>query len=513
VENCGRVPQSRRVGLSNGKFVDVMRGRYLDEDTKVVIQGGRIVSIGSRTALDMETDYTIDLQGKTVIPGLINAHTHIQMVAPSIIYSFKMLDIVKKYQDQQIENRMSDCLNHGVTMIRDCGTFYHPLSKNRKLKERIEKGEIPGPRILQCIVVNVLGNYMAESLGLIDFIMPMLGMGIKYSNPESSVIVFNQGASLQHVRDTVDRAIDERKADYIKLGEQSYNRLKTEKRLPCMTQAQMDTIVDQAERRGLKTTMHQVEVSSFKRGIHAGIHSIAHIPIDRVLKPDEIELFMESKSLIEPTLSGAYLGVWRIRDIPESLHPYIDMLMNYKDETLPKILEDYWIPEFHESIREGIRNIKEGHYKNFMMQDMKPLLSRQLKGAIFWIENVKLLIEAGALPKMGIANDGGFFPINDANIDIELGMFDLCHKLMGRELKGIDALRIATINSARSLGLEKQFGSIEIGKTADLAIIDGDPLEDFHCIGQKVSALFKGGDLVINHCNLKTEKECKNDQQ
>lgn len=512
VESSEKVSKSERVGLINGKFVDVISGRYFGEDTEVVIQDGRIAAIGSKTLSDIKSNYTIDLQGKTVIPGLINAHTHIQMVAPSIIYSFKVLDTVKKYQDLQIEKRMADCLNHGVTIIRDCGTFYHPLSKNRDLKARIEKGEIQGPRILQCIVVNMLGNYMAESLGLIDFILPLLGMGIKYSDPESSVIVFDRHASIQQVRDTVDRAIDERKADYIKLGEQSYNRLKIEKSLPLMTQAQMDAIVDQAQCRGLKTTMHQVEVSAFKRGINAGVHSIAHIPVDRVLTQNEIELFMDSKSLIEPTLSGAYLGVWPIKGVPESSHPYIDALIKYKDKTLPKLIEEYWIPEFHESIRQGIRDIQGGHYKNFMMPDMKPLLSRQLKGAINWIENVKLLIEAGALSRMSIANDGGFFPVSDANIDIELGMFDLCHKLMGKKFKGIDALRIATINSARSLGLENRFGSIESGKVADLAIIEGDPIEDFHCIGQRVSALFKGGDLIINHCNLKLKKEYVNDQ-
>lgn len=140
-----------------------------------------------------------------------------------------------------------------------------------------------------------------------------------------------------------------------------------------------------------------------------------------------------------------------------------------------------------------------------MMPDMKPLMVKQLKGAVNWIENMKLLIESNAISRMSIANDGGFFPVNDGNIDIELGMFGLCHDITNRKFKGIDALRIATINSARSLWLEAQFGSIEIGKTADLAIIEGDPLENFHCIGRRVSALFKDGNLVINYCNLTME--------
>lgn len=91
------------VRLINGKFVDVIHGYYFDENTEVVIQNGIIESIGSPTEQKLKTVCTINLQRKTVIPGLINAHTHIQMVEPSIIYSFKILNTVKKYQDQQID--------------------------------------------------------------------------------------------------------------------------------------------------------------------------------------------------------------------------------------------------------------------------------------------------------------------------------------------------------------------------------------------------------------------------
>jgi imidazolonepropionase-like amidohydrolase len=90
---------------------------------------------------------------------------------------------------------------------------------------------------------------------------------------------------------------------------------------------------------------------------------------------------------------------------------------------------------------------------------------------------------------------------------LELLMFD--HVLKGdperKPLSGAEAAKIATINSARSLGLEAEFGSIESGKTADLVILDGDPLEDFRLIGSRVAALFMDGKLVINNCGLSVE--------
>jgi imidazolonepropionase-like amidohydrolase len=98
-------------------------------------------------------------------------------------------------------------------------------------------------------------------------------------------------------------------------------------------------------------------------------------------------------------------------------------------------------------------------------------------------------------------------PCTPAMMDLELRMFD--HVLKGRpdgkQLSGAEAVKIATINSARSMGLDKEFGSIETGKTADLVILDGDPLEDFRLIGSRVDALFMDGALVIDDCGLQVE--------
>jgi imidazolonepropionase-like amidohydrolase len=90
-------------------------------------------------------------------------------------------------------------------------------------------------------------------------------------------------------------------------------------------------------------------------------------------------------------------------------------------------------------------------------------------------------------------------------------MFDhvLKGKPDGKQLNGAEAVKIATINSARSLGLEQEFGTIESGKTADLVILDGDPLEDFRLIGSRVAALFMDGKLVINNCSLEVESNQK----
>ena len=86
-------------------------------------------------------------------------------------------------------------------------------------------------------------------------------------------------------------------------------------------------------------------------------------------------------------------------------------------------------------------------------------------------------------------------------------MFELLLNMESGEKRfgGADALKISTLNSARSMGLEDEFGSIQTGKIADLAVVEGDPLADPTVIGRKVAALFMDGKLLINHCDLKPE--------
>jgi len=108
---------------------------------------------------------------------------------------------------------------------------------------------------------------------------------------------------------------------------------------------------------------------------------------------------------------------------------------------------------------------------------------------------------------MALANDGGVINCTPAMMNLELNFFDfaLNSEAGGKRFDGAEASRIATINSAYSMGLEKEFGSIATGKIADLVIVDGNPLTDFHVIGSRVAALFMGGKLIINNCGLQLE--------
>lgn len=86
--------------------------------------------------------------------------------------------------------------------------------------------------------------------------------------------------------------------------------------------------------------------------------------------------------------------------------------------------------------------------------------------------DVKALYDAGVPLLAG--TDLGFAYIYPGDVSKELELF------VQVGLPAREALRTATINPARYLNIEKEFGSVEVGKVADLVLIDGDPLADIH---------------------------------
>ena len=88
--------------------------------------------------------------------------------------------------------------------------------------EKIKRGEIQGPRIHQAVHVSPLGGtYAPRPSPMTRFSFSMIGLRvIDYGLKTSGVVIFRPEASLQEVRDAVDRAVDERGAQAIKFCDQ-----------------------------------------------------------------------------------------------------------------------------------------------------------------------------------------------------------------------------------------------------------------------------------------------------
>jgi imidazolonepropionase-like amidohydrolase len=496
-----------RVELKNGRILDVINGRYFKTGTSVVLQGGKIESLpGLMDEPRVPVDFTIDLQGKTVLPSLFNTHCHLLQFEPTFVPDLSDMRRMKRYKEQQEARNMADCLAHGVTNIRDA---WHPdLSKNRALKERISKGELPGPRILQAVTVGPTGSYMQEKLSLG---MKVLGAPhVKdVSKDDAGSVAFPTDATEAQVRAAVDIAIDERGADVIKIGDESYSFL-ARKPIPMMTDEQLCIVADQARRRGVRSTMHHSSIESFRRGVKAGVSSLAHLPMDAPLTQADVEAFKASGCFNDPTLSAWYaLMSWKMAGNPSNNHPELERLTSFRDRTytFTSIADEYFVPGLRASVMSSYRKLVSGTPKVMGVMDVSGNFAWSEKIAVYF-ENFYALYKHGV--PMTTANDNKP-PCTPAMMDLELLMFDHLLKMNPerKPFSGAEAVKIATINSASSLGLDEEFGSIETGKTADLVILDGDPLEDFRLIGSRVAALLMDGALVIDNCGLRVEPNGK----
>jgi len=398
---------------------------------------------------------------------------------------------------------MAECIAHGVTNIRD--SYTEDLSATHRLKNDIGRGEIPGPRIQQAVVVGPSGSYFAEKVNITQRISRFC-VGVPttdHSKKNTGVIEFPVDASEQLVRDTVDRAIDERGAEAIKVGEQLVSTTTFKPDATIMSMTQLSALADQANKRGLKTIIHQITADTFRRAVAASITSLAHITSDTELSQGDIDAFIAADCIIEPTLSVQYDLVWKIKGNRYFDHPDMNRLMNFRDSvfTFDHIGNEFYTDGLRKSLNTAYEKFMTSRFKIFGSIDLSRLYKFYAGMVNYGNTNYRNLFDNGAT--ISASNDAGIPPCTPAMIGLELALSDLILNTSNDVIfNGADAVRMATINSARALGLEDQFGSIAPEKTADLVVLDGDVLEDANVVGKRAAALFMDGKLVINNCGL-----------
>jgi imidazolonepropionase-like amidohydrolase len=498
-----------RVKLINGQFADVIAGEYFPAGTSLILQDSKIVAmpcsqgeLDTASVDDTPADAVIDLQGKYVVPGLFNTHAHLQIIAGLVDKG--------EIRQRQIAKNLSDCLERGVTNIRDALCW--DLRQNRSLSEQISRGELLAPRIRQAVHVSPLGGTYAPRQTILNRVLfSMLAMPtLSYKSPDSGVVTFRRNASVKEVRGAVDQAIDERGAETIKFCDQPEHFMSYKPGASVMTAVQLEAAVDQACKRGIPTTIHNVTVDGFRQSLQAGVSSLAHIPFDQELADADLKLFSDAETFVEPTLTVGYYLSWRMKGNTWRDDPEIERLDVWRDSSYQTIVEESWLPEVQKNYAAQPEALKEGTMKIFGLFEMSQPFHYHASLIPLGGKNFQRIYEAGGRERSGCGNDATVSSCSQAAIHLEMDMFDfILNRNEKRVFDGKDALRIATIQSARATGLDRQFGSIETGKIADLVVLDGDPFEDFHWVGSPVAALFLDGKLVINHCRLEVEPSGK----
>src|SRR5215470_11273862 len=131
------------LALVGGQVIDGYEGPPIPDGT-VLVAGDKIVAVGPRKDVVVPPGTTvIDTSGMSVLPGLMDMHVHLMILGHSD-YEHWDKTYMSRFRDVIMPIAAKQLLMSGVTTARDLGA---PLEDILAVKKRIEKGEIPGPRL------------------------------------------------------------------------------------------------------------------------------------------------------------------------------------------------------------------------------------------------------------------------------------------------------------------------------------------------------------------------------
>jgi imidazolonepropionase-like amidohydrolase len=246
----------------------------------VVIRGDRIEAVGSGLAIPPGA-HVIDLGTATLLPGLIDLHTH--LTSTGVHWEDELLKTTPGQAALHGAQNARITLLAGFTTCRDMGPTWPYVDID--LRKAIDEGVVPGPRLLAS------GNYVSPTGGA--------GDARQFSIYVDVPIVKNLADGPDEIRKAV-RTNLKQGADFIKIlgtgavlskgappGSQQY------------TQDEMHVAVEEAARWGRHVAAHVHGTDGIKAALRAGVHTIDHASM---MDDEAVELLRARRAYFVPTL-------------------------------------------------------------------------------------------------------------------------------------------------------------------------------------------------------------------
>ena len=423
------VSHAQTKALVGGTLIDGYGGKPL-QNSVIIIEGERIKAIGVVGQIQIPSGAEIiSTEGMSVMPGLWDMHVHLYINGHSN-YAHWDKKYLKAAKDIIMPASAHQLLMGGVTSARDLGG---PLEASLSVRDRINKGELPGPT------------------------MYMSGPFIQHA-PYPGTESFRWGVN----------GVADARAKVQQLAKAGVNCIKLIDQ-DDMTMEEVMAVVDEAHKNKLKVVGHSHRPEEIRRGMKAGVDCFEHTGLAAAPEyPDDIMAMIKERTakmslgplFWTPTVEGLY-NFENVRDNPEHLD----------NTTWHLDLPDSIIKDIKQSIA------KPGQLSYFQLNPIrKPTLERK----------VKQLKEAGVVLLIG--TDSGI-PMkfhsqstwNELDVWVNKFGFDPMY-----------TIRAATYWPSVAMGVDKDFGTVSEGKYADIIAVKGDVLRHIDLL-QDVKIVVKKG--------------------
>lgn len=410
-------------------------GAPVVEDTSLLVRAGRIAAIGAPPA-DLTGLRVVDLEGGTVIPGLIDSHVHL-VSNPGSHWRQDSEDDRRA----QLRQAMRAYLACGVTTLYDPGSL---PAYWREVQAWVEAGE-PAPELRTSgIALSPVGGYLNGAF-----------------------------PGYPHVSDAAEltRVLDENDA----LGSYGY-KVAIEAGFvgggwPVFDATMRRTIVDEAARRGKPLFIHAIGPDELDMALAMRPYTLVHTPSK--ISSEQIDRIRELGSYVTSTF--AYDDMTRYGRDPERLgDPLLRLVVpaaQLATATDPTMFRRY---------RQAVADVI------LKPRLLRPIAVKVMGGRRFAerrlsdVGAVMARLRAASIPVI-MGSDAGNWPVFPYLFHGVSSLREL-ELLVEQKVPAADALIAATATPARMLGLADRTGTLTVGKEADLVVLGGDPLKDIHAL-------------------------------
>jgi imidazolonepropionase-like amidohydrolase len=454
-----------------GATVIPVEGPDTITDSVVLIRDGRIERIGTSTTVKIPEGYKIvDLHGKFVTPGLIDSNAHMVLTTTP--------EFFVKYEDRLEDIAVQSAeisLKYGITTS---GDSWGPLDPLLKARDRIERGEVDGTRLL--VAGNIIGlggpfsTYFMGSWGTSE--EPTLRSG-DWVHPEirkriDAIWEAGMGPNLLALTPeevgSAMRAYIGRGVDFVKVAVNAHGIGPYE---PMMFDtASLRAMRAEARRANIPFQTHTFTIAGLVEGVKLDPDLMQHPNLYGVS-------YANASSLQKKAIDGAIAA-----SVDRGIYAG---LMGLGNTDIAKV-QAAWSPADHpgeESLNKimAIRNL-------YSLPPSDKLTPGQLNTR-HWIDaGVKFTIATDSGPESKDLGPTAWGKLGRAH-------FERMESLQQVGVKPRAILEAATINGARAYFLGDRTGSLVRGKLADILVVDADPLADIRNL-RRIAMVIKEGKII-----------------